>query len=66
MDLNQLLYNLQLAKLNARRAASMEDRKTYFDLVTHYEKRVSAYRREHGMSETSWLRDEGPRNARDE
>lgn len=58
MDLNQLLYNHQLAKMNASRSASDEDRKTYFDLVGYYEKRIAAYKSSIGRSATGWLQQE--------
>ena len=58
MTLNQLLYNHQLAKLNAQSAASRVDQETYFDLVGPYAKRITDYRRANGLSETGWPRDE--------
>ena len=58
MDLNQLLYNHQVAKMNATRSASRADRETYFDLVGYYEKRIAAFRKDAGLSATTWLQRE--------
>ena len=58
MSLNQLLYNHQLAKLNAQTAISQADRATYSELVGHYAQRITDYRRAHGLSDTGWPRDE--------
>lgn len=58
MDLNQLLYNHQLAKMNASRSASNEDRETYFDLVGYYEKRIATFKSSVGLSATGWLQQE--------
>lgn len=44
MTLDQLIFNYELAKANAVRSGSLEDRKTYFDLVGYYEKRIRAAR----------------------
>ncbi|MFL0355722.1 hypothetical protein ACI5KX_04520 [Erythrobacter sp. GH1-10] len=55
MDLNQLLYNHQVAKMNANHSASNDDRKTYFDLVGYYEKRIAAFRKDSGLSSNAWL-----------
>ena len=44
MTLDQLILNYELAKTNAARPGSLEDRKTYFDLVGYYEKRIRAAR----------------------
>ncbi|MEL6707539.1 MAG: hypothetical protein AAFP79_04600 [Pseudomonadota bacterium] len=46
MTLDQLIFNYELAKANAARSASLEDRKTYFDLVGYYERRIRAVRTE--------------------
>ncbi|WP_169053585.1 hypothetical protein [Alteraurantiacibacter aquimixticola] len=54
MDMNQLLYNHELAKLNAKRAILLDDRKTYFDLVNHYAKRIAEYRTARGLPRTGW------------
>lgn len=58
MNLNQLLYNHQLAKLNAGQARVGADRDTYFDLVGYYAKRLTEWRRANGLSEIGWPRDE--------
>lgn len=42
MTLDQLIFNYELAKANAALSASLEDRKTYFDLVGYYERRIRA------------------------
>lgn len=42
MTLDQLIFNYELAKTNAARSGSLEDRGTYFDLVGYYEKRIKA------------------------
>lgn len=46
MTLDQLLFNFELAKTNAARSGSLEDRKTYFDLVGYYERRIRESRTE--------------------
>lgn len=46
MTLDQLIFNYELAKANAARSASLEDRKTYFDLVGYYERRIREFRTE--------------------
>ncbi len=58
MDLNQLLYNHQLAKLNAGHTPPGGDRDTYFDLVGYYARRITEWRRANGLSEIGWPRDE--------
>lgn len=63
MAINELLYDHQLAMLNAQRAQSLEDRDTYLDLVGYYAKRITAWRRANGLSETGWPRDERTDNA---
>ena len=55
MDLNQLLDNHQLAKMNAKRSSSDEDRSTYFDLVSYYAKRIEAWRRNAGLPAATWM-----------
>ena len=54
MDINQLLHNHQLAKLNAQFAFLREDRETNFDLVRHYAKRITAWRESAGLSDAGW------------
>lgn len=44
MTLDQLIFNYELAKINAARSGSSKDRETYFDLVGYYEKRIKAAR----------------------
>ena len=44
MTFDQLVFNYELAKANAARSGSCEDRETYFDLVGYYEKRIKAAR----------------------
>ena len=63
MDLNQLLYNHQLAMLNAQRANARESRATYFDLVGYYAKRIRAWRQAEGLPSVGWPSDERPRKA---
>ncbi|WP_338466212.1 hypothetical protein RXV95_11615 [Novosphingobium sp. ZN18A2] len=46
MTLDQLIYNYELARRNADRAGSADDRETYFDLVAYYEKRIRSVRGE--------------------
>jgi hypothetical protein len=58
--MNQLLYNHQLAKLNAQHSRSDKSRKSNFDLVGHYAARITAWRRTQGLCETGWPGDEGP------
>ncbi len=54
MDLNQLLYNHQLAMLNAQQASSCERRESHFDLVVYYAKRIRAWRDAKGLSGVGW------------
>ncbi|AKM08766.1 hypothetical protein [Croceicoccus naphthovorans] len=58
MNLNQLLHNHQLAQLNAQHAQSCNDRETYFDLVGHYAKRITEWRRANALSVAGWPQDE--------
>jgi hypothetical protein len=58
MDMNQLLYNHQLAKLNAQHSLSDQCRKSSFDLVGHYAGMIAAWRRANGLSQTGWPRNE--------
>ncbi len=60
MDMNQLLYNHQLAKLNAQHSPSGKSRKSNFDLIDHYAGRITDWRRAEGLSDTGWPRDERP------
>lgn len=64
MNVNQLLYDHQLAMLNAQRAQSPEDRAFCSGLVNHHAGRIAAWRRAEGLPETGWPRDERfPANA---
>lgn len=58
MDMNQLLYHHQLAKLNAQHSRSDQNRKSSFDLVGHYADRITAWRRANELSLTGWPRNE--------
>jgi len=60
MNVNQLLHNHQLAKLMAQHADSRKDRDVNFDLVSHYTKQITAWRRAEGLSDTGWPQDERP------
>ncbi|MEE4155518.1 MAG: hypothetical protein V2I27_15270 [Erythrobacter sp.] len=51
MDLNQLLYNHQVALMNQRGSTVRADRETYFDLVEYYAKRIRDTRRVSGAGE---------------
>ena len=55
MTLDQLIFNYELAKSNAAHPGSLEDRKTYFDLVGYYERRIRAVRTEAVPSWTEQL-----------
>jgi len=58
MDMNQLLYDHQLAKLNAQYSPSGKNFEYDVDLVGDYAGRITAWRRAEGLSETGWPRDE--------
>lgn len=60
MNLNQLLHNHQLAKLNAQQAQSCEDQETKLDLVGHHAQCIIDWRRSKGLSEIGWPHDERP------
>lgn len=60
MTLDQLIFNYELAKTNAARSGSLEDRKTYFDLVGYYEKRIRAARTDAVPFWTGMSRDQLP------
>jgi ribosome-binding protein aMBF1 (putative translation factor) len=60
MDMNQLLYHHQLAKLNAQHSRSDKNSDTNFDLVGHYAGRIADWRRAKGLPEAGWPRDERP------
>lgn len=57
---NQLLYNHQLAMLNAQQANSREGRDICFDLAGYYARRIAAWRQEDGLPGAGWPRDERP------
>lgn len=44
MDFNKLLADHQMAMMNAHRARSARDRKTYLDLADYYAERINQYR----------------------
>lgn len=54
MDLNQLLYNHQLALMNQRGSAARADHEAYFDLVEYYAQRIRDTRRTSGAGEQGW------------
>ncbi len=58
VNLDRLILSHQLAKRNAKASRSSVDRRTYFDLVDYFAKRIARWERDHGVSETAWLRDE--------
>jgi hypothetical protein len=60
MTLDQLIFNYELAKTNAARSGSLEDRETYYDLVGYYEKRIRAARAEAVPSWTGMPRGQLP------
>ena len=60
MTLDQLIFNYELAKTNAARSGSLEDRKTYFDLVGYYQKRIRAARTDAVPFWTGMPRDQLP------
>jgi hypothetical protein len=63
MTLEQLIRNHELAKANAARSESAEERRTYFDLVAYYAKRIRAAQSEGGRHATDWLDDERPQGS---
>lgn len=58
MTLEQLIRNHELAKANAARSTSAEERETYFDLVAYYAKRIRAAQSRSGRHLTDWLDNE--------
>ena len=60
MTLDQLIFNYELAMANAARSGSLEDRKTYFDLVGYYARRIRSVRTEAVPSWTDMPRGQLP------
>ena len=54
MNVNQLLHNHQLAKLKAQHAPSRADREVNSDLISHYARQITAWRKSDGLSATGW------------
>jgi hypothetical protein len=54
MNVNQLLHNHQLIKLKAQHAPSRGEREAYSNLIGHYTRQITAWRRSEGLSETGW------------
>lgn len=54
MTLNQLLFNHQLAQMNASRAIVRLDGACNFDMERHYAKRIREWRRVRGLSANGW------------
>lgn len=54
MDLNQLLYNHQLAIMNQGSSRSVQDQGAYFDLVEYYSKRILEFREGAGLPRYIW------------
>lgn len=60
MDINQLLHNHQLAKLNAQHAVLLRDRDDNATLTRKYTAQITAWRKAEGLSGSGWPRDERP------
>lgn len=60
MDMNQLLYNHQVALMNQREAKTLVDQMTYFDLVGYYAERIRKYRLDVGLARYHWTDLERP------
>ena len=58
MTLEQLIRNYELAKANAARSNSAEERETYFDLVAYYAKRIREAQNRDGRYVADWSPDE--------
>ncbi len=54
MDMNQLLYNHQLAMLNVQHPRSATVCRSSFDLVGHYAGRIADWRLAAGLSVAGW------------
>lgn len=63
MKLEQLMRNHELAKANAARSISDEERETYFDLVAYYAKRIRTVQSRADRHATDWLDDERPQGS---
>lgn len=59
MDLNQLLYNHQLAMLKAQAPEQTGKPMSSFDMVGFYAKRIRAWRHGEGLSSRGWPGDLG-------
>ena len=58
MDVNRLLHDHQMAKLNAQYAVSGRDRDDSTNLIGKYAAQITAWRKAEGLSDTGWPRDE--------
>lgn len=58
MDVNELLFDHQLAKLHCQHASSREDRNTNRALVGRHAGRITAWRKAEGLPAKGWPRDE--------
>jgi len=58
MTLEELIRNHELAKANAARSTSPEERRTYFDLVAYYAKRMREAQNRDGRYVADWSPDE--------
>lgn len=60
MDLNQLLFNHQLALMNQHAARGAEDEAAYFDLVGYYAERIRKQRISAGLPRYPWTDNSRP------
>ena len=60
MDMNQLLYNHQLAQLQASEAACGEERAEKAMLVGHHAEQIANWRHANNLPQTGWPLDERP------
>ena len=58
MDMNQLLYNHQLAKMQASEVPAGNDHAGLNALVDHHAGQITAWRRTNGLPEAGWPHDE--------
>jgi len=63
MTLEQLIRNHEMAKANAARSTSAEERKTYSDLVAYYAERIRVAQSRGGRHVADWLDDESPQGS---